>query len=75
VPQFSVGLGGDEGDDQSRRRHQHDGEDGRDEPPEVKRAAGVLIEGEPRSEAYGSVVVFLDPFGNRWDLLGLPPRE
>ena len=39
----------------------------------VMRAAGVRIEGEPRVEAYGSVVVFLDPFGNRWDLLGPPP--
>jgi histidine triad (HIT) family protein len=34
------------------------------------RAAGLTVEGEPRQEAYGRVVVFHDPFGNRWDLLG-----
>lgn len=34
-------------------------------------AAGVHFEEEPRHEAYGSVVVFRDPFGNRWDLLEL----
>jgi catechol 2,3-dioxygenase-like lactoylglutathione lyase family enzyme len=39
----------------------------------VMRAAGVRVEGEPRAEAYGSVVVFVDLFGNRWDLLGPPP--
>lgn len=33
------------------------------------RAAGVEFEEEPRHEAYGSVVVWRDPFGNRWDLL------
>jgi catechol 2,3-dioxygenase-like lactoylglutathione lyase family enzyme len=32
--------------------------------------AGVTFAGEPRSEAYGKVVVFLDVAGNRWDLLG-----
>lgn len=31
--------------------------------------AGACIEGSPRQEAYGRVVVFRDPFGNRWDLL------
>jgi len=25
---------------------------------------------EPRDESYGTVVVFLDIAGNRWDLLG-----
>ena len=34
------------------------------------RAAGVRFHGEPRSEPYGRVVVFVDVAGNRWDLLG-----
>jgi len=34
------------------------------------RAAGVEFAGEPRSEPYGRVAVFLDVAGNRWDLLG-----
>ena len=34
------------------------------------RAAGVEFAGEPRSEPYGRVVVFVDVAGNRWDLLG-----
>lgn len=34
------------------------------------RAAGVTFHGEPRREAYGTVVVFEDVAGNRWDLLG-----
>lgn len=33
-------------------------------------AAELVVEGEPRRESYGRVVVFRDPFGNRWDLLG-----
>jgi catechol 2,3-dioxygenase-like lactoylglutathione lyase family enzyme len=33
------------------------------------RAAGLEVLGEPRSEPYGQVVVFRDPFGNKWDLL------
>jgi catechol 2,3-dioxygenase-like lactoylglutathione lyase family enzyme len=32
-------------------------------------AAGVRFLEEPRHEAYGSVVVFEDLYGNRWDLL------
>lgn len=32
-------------------------------------AAGVHFREEPRHEAYGSVAVFEDPFGNLWDLL------
>lgn len=32
-------------------------------------AAGVVFEEEPRHEAYGSVVVFQDLYGNRWDLI------
>lgn len=34
-------------------------------------AAGVKFEEPPRHEPYGSVAVWLDPFGNRWDLLQL----
>jgi catechol 2,3-dioxygenase-like lactoylglutathione lyase family enzyme len=34
------------------------------------RAAGVEFVTEPRTEAYGRFVVFLDIAGNRWDLLG-----
>lgn len=33
-------------------------------------AAGVRFLGEPRRESYGSVVVFRDCEGNKWDLLG-----
>lgn len=33
-------------------------------------AAGGEFLGAPRHEPYGTVVVFRDPFGNRWDLLG-----
>ncbi len=33
-------------------------------------SAGVRFVGEPRSEPYGRVVVFLDIAGNRCDLLG-----
>ncbi|WP_127357377.1 VOC family protein [Actinacidiphila soli] len=32
-------------------------------------AAGVTFLEEPRHETYGSVVVFQDLYGNRWDLL------
>ena len=32
-------------------------------------AAGVTFLEEPRHEPYGSVAVFPDPYGNRWDLL------
>lgn len=32
-------------------------------------SAGIFFEEEPRHEPYGSVAVFQDPFGNRWDLL------
>jgi catechol 2,3-dioxygenase-like lactoylglutathione lyase family enzyme len=35
-------------------------------------AAGVTFEEDPRHEAYGSVAVWRDPFGNRWDLIGPP---
>jgi catechol 2,3-dioxygenase-like lactoylglutathione lyase family enzyme len=32
-------------------------------------AAGVAFEEAPREEPYGTVAVFRDPFGNRWDLI------
>ncbi|RYI33301.1 MAG: VOC family protein [Acetobacteraceae bacterium] len=35
-------------------------------------AAGVVFEEAPRHESYGSVAVWRDPFGNRWDLIGPP---
>ena len=31
--------------------------------------AGGVFEEEPRREAYGTVAVFRDPYGNRWDLI------
>jgi catechol 2,3-dioxygenase-like lactoylglutathione lyase family enzyme len=34
-------------------------------------AAGVHFEEEPRTEVYGTVAVFRDLYGNRWDLLRL----
>jgi catechol 2,3-dioxygenase-like lactoylglutathione lyase family enzyme len=37
---------------------------------ERMRAAGVEFVGEPRTEQYGRVAVFVDVAGNRWDLLG-----
>ncbi|MBD3663722.1 VOC family protein [Sulfitobacter aestuariivivens] len=33
-------------------------------------AAGVTFEEAPRHEPYGTVAVFQDMFGNRWDLIG-----
>ncbi|MBB1247118.1 VOC family protein [Streptomyces durbertensis] len=35
------------------------------------RAAGVVFEEEPRREPYGTVAVFRDLYGNRWDLIQL----
>jgi catechol 2,3-dioxygenase-like lactoylglutathione lyase family enzyme len=35
---------------------------------------GVEFVTEPRDEPYGRLAVFLDVAGNRWDLLGPPPR-
>ena len=32
-------------------------------------AKGVRFEEEPRHEPYGTVAVWQDPFGNRWDLI------
>jgi catechol 2,3-dioxygenase-like lactoylglutathione lyase family enzyme len=34
------------------------------------RAEGVRFTEEPRHEEYGTVVVFLDLYGNKWDLIG-----
>jgi uncharacterized glyoxalase superfamily protein PhnB len=36
-------------------------------------AAGVQFEEPPRTEPYGTVAVWRDPFGNRWDLIGPNP--
>lgn len=33
-------------------------------------AAGVAFLEPPRREAYGTVAVFADPWGNHWDLIG-----
>jgi catechol 2,3-dioxygenase-like lactoylglutathione lyase family enzyme len=33
------------------------------------RAAGVAFEEQPRAEPYGTVAVFHDLYGNRWDLI------
>ena len=35
-------------------------------------AAGVVFEEPPRFEPYGTVAVWRDPFGNRWDLIAPP---
>jgi catechol 2,3-dioxygenase-like lactoylglutathione lyase family enzyme len=32
-------------------------------------AAGVQFEEQPRVEDYGTVAIWRDPFGNRWDLI------
>jgi catechol 2,3-dioxygenase-like lactoylglutathione lyase family enzyme len=37
------------------------------------RAAGVKFLEEPREEPYGTVAVFQDLYGNKWDLLGPAP--
>jgi catechol 2,3-dioxygenase-like lactoylglutathione lyase family enzyme len=36
------------------------------------RAAGVDFIEQPRKETYGKVVVFRDPYGNKWDLVEKP---
>jgi catechol 2,3-dioxygenase-like lactoylglutathione lyase family enzyme len=36
-------------------------------------AAGVTFASPPRTEPYGTVAVFLDIAGNRWDLIGPAP--
>lgn len=37
------------------------------------RNKGVLFEEDPRHEPYGTVAVFRDIFGNRWDLIQYKP--
>ncbi len=37
------------------------------------KSRGVRFTEEPRHEEYGRVVVFLDLYGNKWDLIGPPP--
>lgn len=38
-------------------------------------AAGVVFEEAPRRERYGTVAVFRDLYGNRWDLIQLDPER
>jgi hypothetical protein len=40
---------------------------------ERMRGGGVEFLTDPREEPYGSVVIFRDIAGNRWDLLGPNP--
>ena len=37
---------------------------------EHMKSQGVRFTEEPRHESYGTVVVFLDLYGNKWDLIG-----
>lgn len=39
------------------------------------RGRGVRFAEEPRVEEYGAVAVFLDLYGNRWDLVGPRPAD
>ena len=39
------------------------------------RAAGVAFEEAPRREPYGTVAVFRDRYGNRWDLIQPAPAR
>ena len=39
------------------------------------KARGVKFIGQPREESYGTVAVFEDLYGNKWDLLQLKPRS
>ena len=41
----------------------------------VYQARGVHFIESPRIEPYGTVVVFEDPYGNRWDLLQMNPKK
>jgi catechol 2,3-dioxygenase-like lactoylglutathione lyase family enzyme len=41
---------------------------------ERMKVAGVRFTEAPRREAYGTVVVFLDLHGNKWDLIGPTPQ-
>ena len=37
---------------------------------ELYKSRGIRFLEEPRQEAYGQVVVFIDKYGNKWDLIG-----
>jgi catechol 2,3-dioxygenase-like lactoylglutathione lyase family enzyme len=41
---------------------------------EAMRARGVKFREEPRRESYGTVAVFEDLYGNKWDLLELKAK-
>ncbi len=41
---------------------------------DTMRARGVSFIGEPREEDFGTVVVFTDLYGNKWDLIQPRPR-
>lgn len=36
---------------------------------DAMKAKGIVFTGSPRQEVYGTVVVFLDIYGNKWDLI------
>ena len=38
-------------------------------------AAGATFEEQPRNESYGTVAVFRDLYGNRWDLIEGRPQQ
>ncbi len=40
---------------------------------EAMRSKGVHFLEEPRHESYGTVVIFEDPYGNKWDLIEMNP--
>jgi catechol 2,3-dioxygenase-like lactoylglutathione lyase family enzyme len=40
---------------------------------EAMRARGVRFLEPPRQESYGTVAVFVDPYGNKWDLIQPEP--
>ncbi|WP_117234192.1 VOC family protein [Vibrio maerlii] len=42
---------------------------------DLMKANGVVFHEEPRVEEYGTVVVFEDLYGNKWDLLQLTQRN
>ena len=42
---------------------------------ETMRAQGIRFLESPRHEAYGTVAVFVDPYGNRWDLIQPAPSS
>ena len=41
---------------------------------QAMKARGVVFLEEPREEAYGTVVVFEDLYGNKWDLISELPK-